>query len=60
MRCSHLASPGLWKRYRRVARTSNAMLIRGVLQKVGEVVSLRADQLRHLDMRVPGASRDFR
>ncbi len=38
----------------------NVVCTQGVLEKTGEVISLRADQLRHLDMRVPGTSRDFR
>jgi error-prone DNA polymerase len=55
-----MCSQGVWRRYRQIASSSNAMIIRGVLEKVDEVISLRADQLRHLDMRVPGTSRDFR
>jgi error-prone DNA polymerase len=55
-----VCTEGVWRRYRRIASTSNAMLIRGVLERTGEVISLRADQLRHLDIRVPGSSRDFR
>ena len=55
-----VCTQGVWRRYRQIASTSNAMIIRGVLERVCEVISLRADQLRHLDMRVPGASRDFR
>jgi error-prone DNA polymerase len=55
-----MCTEGLWRRYRRVASTSSAMIIRGVLEKTGEVISLRADQLRNLDMRVPSTSRDFR
>jgi len=55
-----VCTQGVWRRYRQIASSSNAMIIRGALEKVGEVISLRADQLRHLDMRVPGTSRDFR
>ncbi|MFC0438485.1 hypothetical protein [Kutzneria buriramensis] len=55
-----VCTEGVWRRYRRIAGTSNAMIIRGVLERTGEVISLRADQLRHLDIRVPGSSRDFR
>jgi len=55
-----VCTEGLWRRYRRVARTSSAVVVRGVLEKVEGVISLRADQLRHLDIRVPSTSRDFR
>jgi error-prone DNA polymerase len=55
-----VCSEGLWRRYRRIARTSSAVLVRGVLEKAEGVISLQADQLRHLDIRVPSTSRDFR
>jgi error-prone DNA polymerase len=56
-----LVSPGLWQRQRLVARTSAALLVRGQAQ-VGEgVVTLVADRLERLELRVkPGPSRDFR
>ncbi|MGH3859882.1 error-prone DNA polymerase [Actinokineospora sp.] len=55
-----VCSPGLWARYRRVARSSSALLIRGVVENVDGVLSLYADQLQRLDMRIPAKSRDFR
>ncbi|KAA2264626.1 error-prone DNA polymerase [Solihabitans fulvus] len=55
-----VCSPGLWARYRRVARASPALLIRGVVEKADGVVSLLADRLQHLDLRIPSRSRDFR
>ncbi|MFC7617813.1 OB-fold nucleic acid binding domain-containing protein [Actinokineospora soli] len=55
-----VCSPGLWARYRRVARTSSALLVRGVVESVDGVVSLYADRLQHLDLRIPATSRDFR
>ncbi|QGK71430.1 DNA polymerase III subunit alpha [Allosaccharopolyspora coralli] len=54
-----VCSPGLWSRYRKVARTSAALLVRGVVEKSEGVVNLRADRLQRLDMRVPSTSRDF-
>ncbi|MBP2476274.1 error-prone DNA polymerase [Crossiella equi] len=51
--------PAVWTRYRRVARLSNALVVRGVVEKVGEVVSLRAEHLAALDLRIPVRSRDF-
>ncbi|MEV4317483.1 error-prone DNA polymerase [Actinocrispum sp. NPDC049592] len=55
-----VCSPGLWARYRRVARASAAMLVRGVIEKAEGVISLQADRLQHLDLRIPSKSRDFR
>lgn len=58
-----VCSPGLWARYRKVARSSSALLIRGVVEHAdhGEgVVSVLADRLQHLDLRVAAKSRDFR
>ncbi|MFR9731490.1 error-prone DNA polymerase [Saccharopolyspora sp. MS10] len=54
-----VCSPGLWARYRAVARGSAALLIRGTLERTEGVVNLRADRLQRLDMRVPSTSRDF-
>ncbi|HKN96042.1 MAG TPA: OB-fold nucleic acid binding domain-containing protein, partial [Pseudonocardiaceae bacterium] len=56
-----VCSPGLWTRYRRIARNSRALLVRGVLENVDGALSLVADQLRPLDMKVAmSRSRDFR
>lgn len=58
-----ICSPGLWARYHRIARSSSALLIRGVVEHAehGEgVVSVLADRLQHLDLRIPAKSRDFR
>ncbi len=38
-------SPGLWQRYRRVARTSAALVVRGRLERHEGVTSLAADRL---------------
>jgi error-prone DNA polymerase len=55
-----VCSPGLWQRYRRVARTASAMLIRGTLERVDGVVNLIAEHITALTMPVRSASRDFR
>jgi error-prone DNA polymerase len=55
-----ICSPGLWARYRTVARTSAALLIRGTVEKADNVVSVVAERLAPLDLRVPSRSRDFR
>ncbi len=55
-----VCSPGLWQRYRKVARTESAMLIRGKLERVDGVLNLVAEHLAPLRMPVRSASRDFR
>ncbi|WP_419763155.1 hypothetical protein, partial [Cutibacterium avidum] len=47
--------------HRRVARTSRALVVRGILERSDEgVTSLQADRLEALDLSVPTRSRDFR
>jgi error-prone DNA polymerase len=53
-------SPGLWQRYRRVARTSSALIVRGRLEKAEGVLNLVADRLEAAIPPVTPASRDFR
>ncbi|HET9519069.1 MAG TPA: error-prone DNA polymerase, partial [Actinoplanes sp.] len=53
-------SPGLWQRYRKVARTSAALLVRGRLEKTEGVLNLVADRLDPLTPPIRPASRDFR
>ncbi|MFC6020431.1 error-prone DNA polymerase [Plantactinospora solaniradicis] len=53
-------SPGLWQRYRKVARTSTALLVRGRLEKHDGVINLIADRLDAITPPVTPASRDFR
>jgi error-prone DNA polymerase len=55
-----ICTVGLWARYRRIARTSAALLVRGVVESVDGVVSLLADRLQPLQLRIPAKSRDFR
>jgi error-prone DNA polymerase len=55
-----VCSPGLWHRYRVVARTSGALVVRGMLELVDGVVNLVADHLSPLTMPVRSSSRDFR
>jgi len=51
---------GLWTRYRRIARNSAALLVRGTVENAEGVTSLHADRLEPLDLRIPSRSRDFR
>ncbi|MFB9239596.1 error-prone DNA polymerase [Plantactinospora siamensis] len=53
-------SPGLWQHYRRVARTSAALVVRGRLQRAEGVTSLIADRLDPITAPVSPPSRDFR
>jgi error-prone DNA polymerase len=53
-------TPGLWLRFRRVARGSNALIVRGMLEKVEGVLNLRADHLAPLTLSTRTASRGFR
>jgi error-prone DNA polymerase len=55
-----VCSPGLWQRFRRVARTSHAMVIRGKLELVEGVTNLVAEHLAPLRLPVRSPSRDFR
>jgi error-prone DNA polymerase len=54
-------SEGLWARYRTVALSSTALLVRGRLERSPEgVLNLVADRLQKLALTVPVKSRDFR
>ncbi|MGX6604266.1 error-prone DNA polymerase [Micromonosporaceae bacterium Da 78-11] len=53
-------SPGLWQRYKRVARTSAALIVRGRLEKSEGVLNLFADRLEAVTPPISPASRDFR
>jgi error-prone DNA polymerase len=53
-------SPGLWERYRRVARTSAALIVRGRLERAEGVTNLVADRLDAVTPPISPASRDFR
>ncbi len=54
-----VCSAGLWARHRRVARTSAALVVRGVLERGDGVTNLLADDLEPLSLLVPSTSRDF-
>jgi error-prone DNA polymerase len=53
-------SPGLWQRYKRVARSSAALIVRGRLEKSEGVLNLVADRLEAVTPPISPASRDFR
>jgi error-prone DNA polymerase len=55
-----VCTQGLWTRYRKTARNSAALLVRGTIENAEGVTSLQADHLENLDLRIPSRSRDFR
>ena len=55
-----IVSKGVWHRYRRIARASPAMVVRGILERSEDgVTNLIADRLEHLTIHVQAKSRDF-
>src|SRR5690625_2646483 len=54
-----VCSAGLWAKYRKVARTSAALVVRGIVEYADNVTNLVADHLSPLSLRVPSRSRDF-
>lgn len=55
-----ICSMGVWKRYRRIARESPALIVRGILERSFEgVTNLLADRFEPLQLAVPHSSRDF-
>jgi len=55
-----VCSAGAWQRYRRVARTSAALVIRGTLERAEGVTNLIAERMDRLELSVRSTSRDFR
>jgi error-prone DNA polymerase len=52
--------PVIWGRYRRVARDSSGLLIRGMLERSEGVINIVAEQIHKLPMTVRDHSRNFR
>ena len=55
-----ICSPGLWARYRHGGPDQRGAAVRGTVEKADNVVSVLADRLSPLDLRIPSRSRDFR
>jgi error-prone DNA polymerase len=57
-----VCSLGVWTRYRRAARGSSALLIRGVVESASNVINLRAEKIETLSLAIATVpqSRDFR
>ena len=55
-----LCSPGLWQRHRRLAQTASGLVVRGIVQNANGAVTVIADRMGELRMKVTSRSRDFR
>ncbi|MGO1582870.1 MAG: PHP domain-containing protein [Actinomycetaceae bacterium] len=55
-----VCSAGVWARHRQVARTSAALVVRGIVESVDGVTNLVADRIEPLSLSVSTTSRDFR
>ncbi len=54
-----LCSPGVWSRHRKLAQTASALAIRGIVQNATGAVTVIADRMSRIDMKVGSRSRDF-
>ena len=55
-----LCMPAVWARHRRVAQTAAALVVRGIVQNATGAVTVVADRMGPLSLRVASKSRDFR
>lgn len=55
-----LCTPGVWNRHRKLAQTAVAMLIRGQVQNATGAVTVVAERMGHISLKVGSRSRDFR
>ncbi|HYO00872.1 MAG TPA: error-prone DNA polymerase [Mycobacterium sp.] len=54
-----MCSRGVWARHRRLAQTASALMIRGIVQNATGAVTVAADRMSPIDLRVRSKSRDF-
>jgi error-prone DNA polymerase len=50
----------VWRRHRRVAREAGGLLIRGMLERTGDVINVLAERIEKLNLGLRTTSRDFR
>ncbi|MFN2518724.1 MAG: error-prone DNA polymerase [Jatrophihabitantaceae bacterium] len=50
----------VWARHRRVAREAGGLLIRGMLERTGDVINVLAERIEKLNLGLRPSSRDFR
>ena len=55
-----ICDPVVWARYRRVARESGGLLIRGMLERADGVTNIMAERIEPLPLGLKSTSRDFR
>jgi error-prone DNA polymerase len=55
-----LCTPGVWARHRKLAHTAPALLVRGQVQNASGAVTVVAERMARLSLRVASKSRDFR
>ena len=55
-----ICSRGVWARYRRIARSAAALVVRGRLERADGVVNVIAERLERLPLALKKTSRDFR
>ncbi|QKT09069.1 error-prone DNA polymerase [Gordonia sp. X0973] len=54
-----VCSVGLWRRYRELAHTATALVVRGKVQNAEGAVTVVADRLQALDLKIGTRSRDW-
>ena len=54
-----LCSPGVWSRHRRLAQTASALVVRGIVQNATGAVTVIADRMGPINLRMRSKSRDF-
>lgn len=55
-----LCTPGVWARHRKLAQTASALVVRGQVQNASGAVTVVAERLGKLTLRMTSKSRDFR
>jgi error-prone DNA polymerase len=55
-----LCTPGVWARHRKLAQMASALMIRGQVQNASGAVTVVAERLAKLTLKVGSRSRDFR
>ncbi|OBI45349.1 error-prone DNA polymerase [Mycobacterium kyorinense] len=55
-----LCTPGVWARHRKLAQTASALVVRGQVQNASGAVTVVAERLAELTLRMGSKSRDFR
>jgi error-prone DNA polymerase len=55
-----LCTPGVWARHRKLAQTASALVVRGQVQNASGAVTVVAERLGKLTLRMASKSRDFR